>query len=92
VLSRAQCHLVLGALEECIEDIGLLCTLTRDKRYDFDRECMQAIMVVFRDQQEIYFDEENVTNQVTVGRGTSRSLETTHSDDPASLPAHRQQD
>lgn len=50
----------MGQLHDCHTDILQLCQVTTDGEFAFDRECIQSILVVFRDAEEIYFDEENV--------------------------------
>lgn len=51
----------MGQLNGCLTDIETIYSLTKDIKFDFDRDCIKALIIVFRNAEEIYFDDENVS-------------------------------
>ena len=45
-----------------------------DRCYEFDKDCLEALIIVFRDTQEIYFDEDNVEEQSDLRDRIQQSL------------------
>ncbi|CAD8142066.1 unnamed protein product [Paramecium pentaurelia] len=61
---RSECYLILSDLSLCQEDINRLYKLSKDQTAEFDKDILSALRLVFKDDQQIYFNEESETEQI----------------------------
>ncbi|CAD8059821.1 unnamed protein product [Paramecium sonneborni] len=60
---RSECYMILSDLRLCQEDVNRIYKLTKEKTAEFDKDILQALRLVFKDDQQIYFNEESESEQ-----------------------------
>ncbi|CAK58296.1 unnamed protein product (macronuclear) [Paramecium tetraurelia] len=71
---RSECYMVLSDLRSCQEDINRLHKLTKDQTAEFDKDILQALRLVFKDDQQIYFNEESESEQHELKNNLNRAV------------------
>ncbi|CAD8053664.1 unnamed protein product [Paramecium sonneborni] len=71
---RSECYMVLGDLNLCQDDINRLFKLTKDKTAEFDKDMLQALRLVFKDDQQIYFNEESENEQIEFKNNLNKAI------------------
>lgn len=51
--------MVLGQLDNCLEDVKRLASLERNTSLAFDRDCLNALKLVFQEASDIYFNDDD---------------------------------
>ncbi|CAK74957.1 unnamed protein product (macronuclear) [Paramecium tetraurelia] len=71
---RAECYMVLGDLNQCSEDINRLYKLTKEKTAEFDKDMLQALRIIFKDDQQIYFNEESENEYTDFNNNLNKAI------------------